>query len=175
MTEQVESVDLKLQETWQSTTGGTTWVSVKDPRHPDNWVQRKVGGKGTQRITVTVEERLFNEELVAYDSLHHCPFRNGLLVRILPKGVERSQFELNDEELVLLLQGGEDEEFQATIEKTDSEVILRRLMFLAERNATMWRYSALKDLIDARYAKGKTSQVYREIEADEARYAGTSF
>ena len=176
MTDQVEEqVNLKAQETWESTTGGTTFINVKDPRNPDGWVHKKVGGKGTQRITLTVEERLFNQDLVAYENTHLCPFRNGLLVRIAPANSERGQFELKDEELLLLLQAGEDEDFEVTIEKTTSEVILRRMLFLAERNATMWRYNKLKDLIEARYAVGKASQVYREIEEDDRKYAGVGF
>lgn len=160
------------QETWESTTGGTFWVQVKDPRQPGAWTTRKVGGKGSQRITITVEEREYNQEIVAYENKHLCPFSNGLLVRIQPKSVERGQYELNDEELVALLTTGQDEEFEALIANTKSEVILRRMLFLSERNATMFRFNVLKDTVDKRYAIGKTSKVVEEIYADDAKYAG---
>lgn len=171
----VDEQDPYSQETWESTTGSQVWVNVRDPRVRDGWVQKSVGGKGSQRITITIEERQFNEEMVAYENLNLCPFRNGLLIRVLPKGTERSQFELKDEELLLLLQGGEDEQFEEDLAKISSEVILRRLLFLAERNATKWRYEMLDAAIRDRFPVGKASQVYREMEAEEARYAGTSF
>jgi hypothetical protein len=173
--EETETLDPNSQETWESTTGAQVWVNVKDPRARDSWMQKSVGGKGSQRITITVGEREFNEEMVAYENLHLCPFRNGLLIRILPKGVERSRFELKDEELLLVLQGGEDEQFEEDIEKITSEVILRRLLFLAERNATKWRFEALERVTLTKFPVGKSSQVYREMEAEEARYAGASF
>lgn len=163
---------LDSQETWQSTTGGTTYVSVKDPRNPRGWVRRKVGGRGSKRITLTVEERLFNQELVTYENEHLDPFRNGLLIRIQPVNAERSQFEVTDEELVALLTSGEDEEFGTLIANTHSEVIVRRLLFLAERNATKFRYDALQDLVGQRYPAGKTSRVYREYIEELEKNAG---
>ena len=164
--------DKQAQEIWETTTGGTTYVHVKDPRNPTGWVQKKVGGRGTKRITLSVEEREFNQELVAFENEHLDPFTNGLLYRIQPASTERGTLEFTDEELVTLLQGGEDEEFEDTINKTTSEVILRRMLFLAERNATMHRHRVLQDTIDTRFAIGKTSRVVKEIMDDDARYAG---
>jgi hypothetical protein len=171
----VEVVDdpKQVQEIWMSTTGGTTYVHVKDPRNVNGWVQKKVGGKGSQRITLSIEEREFNQELVAYESQHHDPFTNGLLVRIAPKGVERSQYEVNDEELVALLKGGEDEDFEEMVVKTHSEVVLRRMLFLAERNTTLYRHNVLRDTVAERYSIGKTQQVVREIQEDDAKFAAS--
>lgn len=168
----MEQENRKAQEIWETTTGGTTFVHVKDPRNPDGWVQKKVGGRGTKRITLTVEEREFNQELVTYENKHHDPFTNGLLVRISPKDVDRGQFEVTDEELIALLQGGTDEEFSATIKKTDSEVILRRMLALAERNTTMHRFQELQEVIDIRFSIGKTQKVVQEMFEDDARYQG---
>lgn len=162
----------KAQEIWETTTGGTTFVHVKDPRNPDGWVQKKVGGRGTKRITLTVEEREFNQELVTYENKGHDPFTNGLLVRISPKDVERGQFEITDDEIVALLTGGTDEEFEATVKGTQSEVVLRRMMGLAERNATMHRFQILQDVVDERYTIGKTQKVVQEMIEDDARYQG---
>lgn len=168
----VAEVDLDAQETWEATTGGTTYISIKDPRNPRAWVRKKVSGRGSRRITLTVDERLYNEQAVAYDGEHNCPFRNGLLRRISPKGEGR--FEVTDEELVALLQGGSDEEFQQLIENTESEVVLRRMQFLGERNATMYRVNALRDLVELRYPNGKTSRVYQEYLDDLRAQGGTT-
>lgn len=164
--------DKQAQEIWESTTGGTIFLHVQDPRNPRGWVMKKVGGKGSQRITLTVEEREFNQDQVAYENKEHDPFTNGLLYRIQPKSAERSQYEVSDEELVTLLAAGEDEDFEADVRKISSEVILRRMLFLAERNATMWRHNLLRDVIDERFKIGKTQAVVREIFEDDAKYAG---
>lgn len=168
----MEQKNRNAQEIWETTTGGTTFVNVRDPRNPDGWVRKKVGGRGSRRITLTVEEREFNQELVTYENKHLDPFSNGLLVRIAPKDVDRGQFEVTDEELIALLQGGTDEEFEDTIKKTESEVVLRRMLGLSERNATLHRFQILKDTIDDRFAIGKTQQVVQEIMDDDARYQG---
>lgn len=167
-----EDIDLTAQEIWETTTGGTTFVHVKDPRSPRAWNKKKVGGRGSKRITLTVEERMFNQEQVAYENEHLDPFSNGLLVRVMPKSIERSQYEISDEELVALLKGGEDEDFEAMVVATPSEVVLRRMLFLAERNATMYRHEVLRTAIETRFAIGKTQQVVREMMADDAKYAG---
>lgn len=161
----------KAQEIWESTTGGTTWVHVKDPRNPDGWVQKKVGGKGTQRITLSVEEREFNQELIAYESKHHDPFTNGLLVRISPKAVERGGNELTDDDLIELLQTKDDAAFEAQMVAIESEVVLRRLLEHSRKHASMLRHEAIQTLVDDRYRIGKTSRVVKEIIEDDARYA----
>jgi hypothetical protein len=34
----------KAQEIWEATTPGTTYVNVRDPRNPEGWTRKKVGG-----------------------------------------------------------------------------------------------------------------------------------
>lgn len=159
------------QEIWEATTGGTTYVSVRDPRNPDGWTGRKVGGKGSKRITLTADEREFNQSLVQYENQHLDPFTNGLLVRIAPAEGERGENEKTDEQLVALLQIQDDDMFQAILDSTKSEVIVRRMLALAERNASMMRYEAIRNVVDERYRVGKTSLVVRELQADDARYS----
>jgi hypothetical protein len=162
-------VDLTSQEIWETTTGGTTYVNIRDPRVPNAWTKKKVGGKGTKRITITVEERLYNEELVAFERESQCPFRNGLLVRIHPKGAERGQFEVSDAEIIALLTQLNDDEFTNTLANTHSEVVVRRMLALAERHATVYRFRILEDEVANRFAVGKSSAFSAEIEADESR------
>lgn len=162
--------DGNAQEIWESTTGGTTWVHVKDPRNPGGWRLQKVGGKGTKRITVTVEEREFNQELVAYESGHLDPFTNGLLVRVSPKEIVRGENELTDDDLIAVLRA-DDETFEDRLGAIESEIIVRRLFALAEKHATMVRYQAIQTLIDERYRLGKTQKVVKEMLNDDAKYA----
>lgn len=162
--------DKNAQEIWESTTGGTTFVHVKDPRNPNGWVTKRVGGKGTQRITVTVEEREFNQELVTFENQHLDPFTNGLLVRISPKAVERGEFEFTDAELVTVLKAEGDEVFEETVRKTKSEVVLRRMLELSKRHATMYRHEIIQEVVDERYRLGKSQRVVKEMFEDDARY-----
>lgn len=165
--------DRQAQEIWETTTGGTVYVHVKDPRNPNGWVQKKVGGRGTKRITVTVEEREFNTELVTYENAAHDAFRNGLLRRISPKDPEdKGANEISDDELIEYLKLDDDNLFTEYYQSLESEVVLRRLLVLGERNASMYRYNELKSYVDAKYALGKTQRVVQEMYDDDARYSG---
>jgi len=162
----------KAQEIWEATTAGTTYVNVRDPRNPEGWTRKKVGGKGSKRITVTVEEREFNQELVQYENQHLDPFTNGRLIRISPKEVARGENEKSDEQLIALLRVGDDARFEAELRSIQSEVVIRRLMDLARKHTSVLRFEAVQTVVDERYHIGKTSQVVRESEGDDARYAG---
>lgn len=164
------------QEIWESTTGGTTWVHVKDARVPGGWRQQKVGGKGTRRLTLTVEEREFNQDLIPFENAKHDPFTNGLLVRISPKVVEeRGEYELNDDQLVEILQLGDDETFLSTVREIDSEILMRRLLALSETHSTMTRFREIQQIVDSRYRGGKTSRVVKEIYEDDEKYAAADW
>lgn len=165
------SEDTNAQETWESTTGGTVWVHLKDARAIGGWRLQKVGGKGTKRLKITVEEREYNQELIPYENEQHDPFRNGLLVRIHPKEVERGQYELDNEQLIQMLAISSEPVFEEQIKSIDSEIIMRRLLTLAETHATLARYQMVQGLVDDRYRVGKTSRVVREMYADDERYA----
>lgn len=167
----MEAATASPQETWESTTGGVVWVQVKDPRHQGGWRTQKVGGKGTKRLSISVEEREFNQELIPYENEHLDPFRNGILVRTHPKGGERGQFELTDAELIEMLQIGDDALFQEAYRSIGSEVVLRRLLKLAEKHTNMLRLQDIQGYVDDRYRSGKTSQVVKEMLEDDARYA----
>ena len=163
--------DRQAQEVWETTTGGTVYVHVKDPRNPNGWVQKKVGGRGTKRITVSVDEREFNQDLVTYENEQHDPFRNGLLRRISPKDpTDKGQNEVADDELIEYLKLDDDQLFTEYYESLDSEVVLRRLLALGERHCSMYRFNHLKDHIDSKYALGKTQRVVKEMYEDDARY-----
>jgi hypothetical protein len=161
----------KAQEIWETTTGGTVYVNVRDPRNPEGWTRRKVGGRGSKRITVSVEEREFNQELVQYENEHLDPFRNGTLIRVSPKDTERGENERSDAQLIDLLKIDDDDRFAAEVRAITSEVVARRLLTLAAKHTSMLRHQVIQDVVDERYRIGKTSQVVRELQADSARYA----
>lgn len=162
----------KAQEIWEVTTEGATWINVKDPRNPEGWVMKRVGGPGsTKRITLSVEEREFNQELVAYENQHLDPFANGLLIRVQPKDVKRGKNELSDAQLTELLEISSDDVFAEQLEAIQSEVILRRLIALAETKTSKARYEVIETLLDSRHHVGKTSRVVKEMQDDDAKYS----
>jgi hypothetical protein len=166
--------DLSQMETWEATTDGAVYVQVKDPRERTGWRQAKVTGRGRKKIQLSVEERLFNQDLVPDEKRsQHDPFSNGLLVRTSPASTEAplDGAHYTDEQLVELLGLDSDEVFLASVEAIQSEVVVRRLLKLAETKATMVRYQALQELVDTRYHIGKTSRVVAEIYNDDAQYA----
>lgn len=163
----------EVSEIWEATTEGTTWVSVRNTRVPGAWTERRVGGKGSKRLTITVEEREFNQEALPYENKHMDPFTNGLLVRISPKETTRTQYELVDDDLLEKLAIKDDAAFADYMMTVDSEVIIRRLLALARKHSTMARHQAIKEIVDGRYSVGKTSRVVQEAAEDDARYADT--
>lgn len=166
--------DLQQTETWEATTGGTTHVHVKDPRERNGWKITKVTGRGRKRIQLTIEERLFNQDLVPEENRHLDPFRNGLLVRTSPppepNDADLGDSHYTDDQLVELLRLESDDVFMATVEAIQSEAVVRRLLDLAASKATNLRYTALQEHVDERYHVGKTSRVVQEIYDNEGRY-----
>lgn len=164
------------QETWEATTDGTVWVQVKDPRVPGGWRGQKVGGKSRKKLNISIEEREFNQELVPEENAQHDPFQNGLLVRTMPKAAEdRGPNELTNDQLLEIFAVHDDDLFEQAVTSIDSEVVLRRLASLAEKNTTYARLQIIQDLIQQRYSVGKTSRVVQEAMDDESRYIGADF
>lgn len=159
------------QEVWEVTNESTVWVHVKDPRVPGGWSQKRVGGRGTKKVTLTVEEREFNQELISEEYQHLDPFTNGIMIRTHPKTVTRGEYELTDDDLVTLLRAEGDEDFEKVLKSIESEVVVRRIFALAEKHATVTRYNVIQSLIDQRYRIGKTSKVVKEIIEDDVKYA----
>lgn len=164
-----EEVDLDAQEVWELVIPGQVFVEVKDPRHRGSYTQRRVGGNASRRVQLSVEERLFNQGLVAYGHEDQDVFTNGMMIRILPKTEERGEYELTDAELVTWLTEDDDDQYDALIREVDSEIILRRMLTLAEKKATKWRYDLLENLIRDRYLVSKSSKVAIEEEVARER------
>lgn len=156
-------------EIWKTTTDGVVWLNVKDPRNPGGWRQQKVGGKGSKRITLSAEEREFNQELIPFENAHLDPFQNGLLVRM--NAEERGENEYTDEQLKEMLAVEDEPLFTEQVEAITSEVVLRRLLALAEKIAPLPRLEFVRGVVDARYRVGRTSRVVKEIYEDDERYA----
>lgn len=160
--------DTEQQEVWASATGGSVWIQTKDPTHPNTYRPTKIGGKTNRKLQITVAERHFNQELIPVDQQELDPFTNGLLVRTSP-----SPSGTSDSELVLILRVEADADFEAEVKKIDKEVVLRRLIDLAERHTTFQRHQYLTELVRDRYHIGKTQRSVKEMyEEDPEAFGG---
>lgn len=163
---------LQQIEVWEAATEGTTWLHKKNPQVAGTWKQHKVGGKGSKRITITVEERLHNQDLLIYENQHLDPFTNGTLVRISPESAERGPSEVTDDQLLELFEIGNDDVFASEVGEIKSEVVIRRLLALAEKHTSMVRYNMVRDVVDDRYKKAKTQTSVADLFRDDGSFRG---
>ena len=141
----------KDAEIWEATTSSHVHVLVRD-RVDGGWKQVTVGGSGSRRLQLTVAERRFNQDLVPDESLGLDPFSNGMLVCVL--GGAKMPAHLTDADIVALLGGDDEAAFAATVGQVTSEVLLRRMLSLAEAHASHSRFELLRDLVATRYKVG---------------------
>lgn len=151
------------QEVWEIQIPGTVWTRVRNPEIPGTWKTiRANGAKGPKRLSLTSEERRYNQELVPEENEHLDPFKNGSLkcVQGAPKDVKTW---LTDDDLSAII-GLEDETlYQEEVSSITMELTLRRLLDLAERTATVPRYEFLRELVQDRYAVGGTQRAVQEM------------
>lgn len=144
-----------VEEVWESTTGGAAHVWTKDPQNTRNWIQKKrAGGPGNPKLRLTVEEREYNQDLVAWGNDHLDPFKNGMLRRISPEsetsdeGVEN---QYSNEDLIKLVTVGSDSRYSKIIRDIESEVVLRRMVPLAQKHASNLRWEEIKAVVKERF------------------------
>lgn len=164
-----------VSEVWECTTGGTVWVQLKDTRNIGAWRPQKVGGKANRKLRITVEEREFNQDMIPYDDAEILdPFKNGLLVRTHPKPADKPDAGTSDADLISILTQRSDEKFEAQITGIQGEIILRRLLALAETHSSYTRHQFLDAVVRERYQVGKTQAAVRDQfqEEDESSFKG---
>jgi hypothetical protein len=158
-------------EIWEATTPSVVWLNVKDPVKK-GWKQVKVSLQGPKRVQITVEERRFNQDSIPEENLQHDPFTNGQLICV--QGTAMGANLLTDDDLVTILTLDGDEEFEETVNAMISEVLVRRMLGLAETQATHNRFEFLRDLVDARYRVGGTQRTVQQMIDDGEKLAATA-
>lgn len=163
VTEAPREVSLDDVEIWEATTESTIWLHTLDTLAGNGaWTQRSVGGpNGNRRIHLTVRERRFNQDRIPSSNAHLDPFINGML--IARQGSQQSPNGYTDEQLITLLKMPSDADaaFEQVVQSITSEVLIRRLFGLAERNAPAYRRDWLEDVVDDRYRIGYTQRSLR--------------
>jgi hypothetical protein len=158
------------QEVWEITIPGTVYVMVRDPRTPGLWKDKKVSGRKNKRLSITKDEREYNQQEILEDNAHLDPFTNGVL--ICRQGELADTTQVDDEMLKQILAFG-DEAFRDAYLEMDNEFTLRRLLIFAEKTSTNIRFLELKDHIDLKYRVGGTQKTVREMEATAANERGS--
>lgn len=157
----------EANEVWEPTTGSAIKVWRRDPRNPTGWKSHRIGGKrGTRRLTITKDEREYNEELVAVENRHINPFRNGSMMCIKGELAEGQQYD--DEQLRVLIDLESDETFLKEFSELGSEVLERRLLMQAETHAKKPRYDLIYNTVADKYRVGYTQRSVREMEAEDS-------
>lgn len=153
-------------EIWEATTESSVWIWVLDTIAGNgSWKIQKVGGRyGNRRIQLTVRERRYNQDRVPQQSASEFdPFLNGKL--ICRQGADQSPNGYTDDQLIALLtvESARDSDFETVAQSMISkEVVVRRLLALAERHAPAYRRDMLEELVDQNYRLGWTQRSLRD-------------
>jgi hypothetical protein len=171
--------DDKTIETWETAISGTIFLWVYD-RREDRYQQQSVGGNtGSRRIHLTRDDRKYNQELIPAENENLDAFTNGAL-RLVGAATRDelldTRYHYSDPELSEMFEVRDPDLFLEACREITSELLLRRLMSMAEKKGTVAQATGLKDLIDERYPIGGTQKTIRDmIEAGERIGATRSY
>jgi hypothetical protein len=172
MSRPVPTDDDKVIETWESVVAGTVYVWTYD-RRDDKYIKQAVGGRSaSKRLHISRDDRKYNQELVPPENREHDPFTNGALR--LKDAATRDEsldmrYHFTDEDLKTFFEIRDETLFQEAIEAVESELILRRLEAVAEKDGTKAQYEMVRDLVRERYPIGGTQRTVREMFAENDR------
>lgn len=165
-------------ETWEVAGEGTCWVWIKDPRE-GKYVKQRVGGRagGSRKLHISTDDRRFNEEQVIEEMEQHNVFKNGTLRFISASDVREDDIftvnQLTVEDMTALLEIKDEDLFREEVGALKSELVMRRLKALAEKQGTVLQNDVINELVEERWKVGGTQKTVRElIEAGE-RIGGT--
>lgn len=172
----VTQPDEKVVETWEITTEGTVWVWVYDKRE-DRYRKQRVGGRqgGSKRLHISRDDRRFNQEQIVFEMKDRDPFTNGslcLLSEDRPDDLD-TKYHMTPEDLRAILDIKDEALFRSEVTEIKSELILRRLVDLGEKHATVAQLEFIKELVDERYRVGGTQRTVEEMLQAGERLSGT--
>jgi hypothetical protein len=154
----------KVIERWEITVPGQVAVWTYDKRN-DQYVRTTVGGKrGSKTLRISRDDRKYNEENIPDENAKLNPFRNGAL-RLLtdPDAELDTRNHYADAELAQLLEERDVDAFQVVLDGIDSELIMRRLVSLAEATGTVAQLDAVRSAVKARWPIGGTQKTIRDM------------
>lgn len=162
----------KVIETWEARKGESScWVYTWN-RREDRYESTRVGGPGSQKLHITRDDRKYNQSLVPEEGIHHDVFTNGTLIFLSCATADENlntRLHLTDVEFKQMLAIRDEDQFAAAIGNINSELVLRRLLALAEKEGTVMQVEKVKSLIAEQWPTGRPQRLVAEIAAEEAR------
>lgn len=170
----------EIHELWEIVIPGTVWVWTRDVRNPGQYNKTRVGGRagGSKKLRITTDERRYNEEQVIDEMLDHNPFRNGSLRLVsIDEGAKvddiLTNYHLSDDDLKAYFEVKDEDLFVEAMKEIESEIILRRLFVMSEKEGSVAQHAALRDIVEDRYKVGGTQKTVREMIAAGEINGGT--
>lgn len=156
-------------ETWTMASEGTCWVWVKDPRE-GGMIKQRVGGRagGSRTLHISTDDRRFNEEQVIEEMEHHNIFKNGTLAFVSSTNGEKAadvdtKNQITAQDMRALLEIRDEDLFRSEVTDLSSELVVRRLKNLAEKDGTAAQNEVLTEIIEQRWKVGGTQRTVREL------------
>lgn len=163
-------------ETWEVAFPGEVWVWVYDRRNDEYKKQLVSQRTGSKMLHISRDDRKYNQELIPDECKHLDPFVNGLL-RLLGAATRDENLDVrnhySNDDLIGMFEVRDGALFEEALEDLTSEIVLRRLMTLADDHGTVTQNNILRELIEKRFPVGGTQKTVREMyEAGERIGAG---
>lgn len=153
--------DRQVMEVWEIQIPGGCHIQRFDQRRQEYVLVKLHGSNGPKRITLSKDDRIYNQEMIRPDYKKHDPFENGTLARVEAGNLVG----ITDGDLaeMLSVRGAE---FRSLLASIENELTARRLYDLAQRDGTMEQVEALRDLIEERWRVGGTQPTVAELYAE---------
>lgn len=172
MSRPVPSDDDKVVETWESVVAGVVYVWVYD-RRDDKYIKQAVGGRSaSKRLHISRDDRKYNQELIPPENRDHDPFTNGALRMKDAATRDESldiRYHFTDEDLKTFFEIRDEKLFTEAVEAVESELILRRLEAVAEKEGTVAQHETVRELVRRRYPIGGTQRTVAEMFRENER------
>jgi hypothetical protein len=157
----------QITETWEATTRATTWVQTWD-RRQDGYKATRVGGRsGSRRLTISRDDRRYNQSLLPLENQGLDPFTNGTL-RLIdakdPADDVDATYHKTDDELREYFELRDLDAFTEAVSGIQSKLMLHRILLIAESEGTVSQLAAVRELMETRYPIGGSQRTYREME-----------
>jgi hypothetical protein len=150
--------DRQVMEIWEIQVPGGCRVQRFDIRRQEYVLVKLHGTSGPRRVTLSKDDRIYNQEQIRREWKHLDPFENGTLAQV----VDGKLRGVTDEDLaeMLTIRG---REFDGLVAGMTNELTARRLYELAQREGTMDQVNALRDKIEDTWRVGGTQPTVAEM------------
>lgn len=157
----------KTLETWETTTESTTWVQTWD-RRTEGYKATRVGGRsGSRRLSISRDDRRYNQEMLPLENKDLDPFTNGNLRLVSTKDTDEeldTRYHQTDDELREYFELRDEDAFREAIGTITSQLLIHRVLRIAEVEGTVVQLAVVRDLLQERWPIGGSQRTWREME-----------